>query len=81
MALLDVVNMTTSERDDRRELDEAAFHAVEAYCSDGIPRTEALTKAAQSLGMKRQNVIAGYWRHVRRQQAGPVVTRRRKAGR
>ncbi len=79
MSLLSVVNMTASERDDRRELDEAAFHAVEAYCANGTPRTEALTKAAQSLGMKRENVIAGYWRHVRRQEAGPVVTRRRRS--
>lgn len=81
MSLLSVVNMTASERDARREADEASFHSVEAYCASGTPRTEALTKAAQSLGMKRENVIAGYWRHVRRQQAGPVVTRRRKAGR
>jgi len=66
MALLDVVHMTESQRDERRELDEACFHAVEAYCGDGVPRTKALTKAAASLRVKREDVVAGYWRHVRR---------------
>lgn len=80
MSLLSVVNMTDAERDARREADEASFHSVEAYCADGTPRTEALTKAAKSLGMKRENVIAGYWRHVRRMAQAPAP-RRRKAGR
>ena len=66
MALLNVVHMSTEERAERRELDEACFHAVEAYCADGVPRTKALTKAAASLRIKREDVVAGYWRHVRR---------------
>ena len=69
MALLAVVNMTEAQRAERRELDEACFHAVEAYCADGIERTKAITKAAGSLRLPRNDVIAGYWRHVRRRQA------------
>ena len=67
MALLAVVNMTEAQRAQRRELDEACFHAVEAYCADGIERTKALSKAAGSLRIARNDVVAGYWRHVRRQ--------------
>jgi hypothetical protein len=66
MALLNVVHMSTEERAERRELDEACFRSVEAYCADGVPRTKALTKAAASLRIKREDVVAGYWRHVRR---------------
>lgn len=69
MALLAVVNMTEAQRAERRELDEACFHAVEAYCADGIERTKALSKAAGSLSIARNDVVAGYWRHVRRRQA------------
>ena len=80
MALLDVVNMSDAQREKRREMDEAAFRSVEAYCASGTPRTKAITKAAGSLGMKRNDVIAGYWRHVRREQFGHAP-RRRKRGR
>jgi hypothetical protein len=66
MALLNVVLMSTEERAERRELDEACFRSVEAFCADGVPRTKALTKAAASLRIKREDVVAGYWRHVRR---------------
>lgn len=66
MALLDVVGMTEDQRAQRRELDEACFHVVEAYCADGIERTKSITKAAGSLRIPRNDVIAGYWRHVRR---------------
>jgi hypothetical protein len=67
MALLDVVGMSDDERDQRRELDEACFRSVRAYCADGMPRTKALTRAASSLNIKREDVVAGYWRHVRRE--------------
>ena len=67
MALLDVVGMTEDQRAQRRELDEACFHAVEAYCADGIERTKALSRAAASLRVARNDVVAGYWRHVRRE--------------
>lgn len=67
MALLNVVNMSPAQRADRRELDEACFHAVEAYCADGIERTKALSRAAASLRVARNDVVAGYWRHVRRE--------------
>jgi len=67
MALLNVVHMTSTERADRRELDEACFRSVEAYCADGLQRTKAITKAAGSLRIARSDVVAGYWRYVRRE--------------
>jgi hypothetical protein len=69
MSLLSVVNMSPAERAERRENDEACFHAVEAYCADGIARSTSITKAASSLRIPRNDVIAGYWRHVRREQS------------
>lgn len=66
MALLDVVGMTDAERAERRETDEAAFRSVEAFCATGLERSKALTKAAASLRISRTDVIAGYWRHVKR---------------
>jgi hypothetical protein len=66
MALRDLVAMTDEQRAERRENDEAAFHAVEAFCSTGLERSKALTKAASSLRAPRNDVIAGYWRHVKR---------------
>lgn len=67
MALLNVVGMTDEQRTKRRERDEACFHSVEAYCRDGVERSKALTRAAAALRMPRNDVIAGYWRHVRRE--------------
>ncbi len=66
MALLDVVHMTPEERAERRELDEACFRSVEAFCADGLVRQKALVRAAASLHIERDQVVAGYWRHVRR---------------
>ena len=62
-----MATLTPAERAERRELDEACFHAVEAYCADGIERTKALSRAAASLRVARNDVVAGYWRHVRRE--------------
>jgi predicted nuclease of restriction endonuclease-like RecB superfamily len=66
MALLNVVHMSTEERAERRELDEACFRSVEAFCADGLERQKALGRAAASLHIERNQVVAGYWRHVRR---------------
>ena len=66
MALLNVVQMTPAERAQRRELDEACFRSVEAFCADGLERQKALGRAAASLHIQRDQVVAGYWRHVRR---------------
>ena len=67
MALRNVVLMTDAEREQRRENDEAAFHAVHAFIADGETRSRAITAAARSMKLKREDVIAGYWRHVRRE--------------
>ena len=69
MSLLRMAHLTPEEREARRERDEACFRSVEAYCADGVPRTKALTRAAASLNIKREDVVAGYWRHVRREKA------------
>jgi len=66
MALLDVVAMDKRERAERREFDEAAYHRVRAIIAAGTPRSKAWTKAAGQMGTTRDQVIAGYWRHVRR---------------
>ncbi len=63
-----MATLSPQARAERRELDEACFHAVEAYCADGIERTKSITKAAGSLRIPRNDVIAGYWRHVRRKE-------------
>lgn len=62
-----MATLSPQARAERRELDEACFHAVEAYCADGIERTKALSRAAASLRIARNDVVAGYWRHVRRE--------------
>lgn len=67
MGLRSVVQMTSEERAERRENDEAAFHAVHAFIADGEPRSRAITAAARAMKLKREDVIAGYWRHVRRE--------------
>lgn len=66
MALRDVVNMSAAEREERREMDEAAFRRVHAQVDKGDTRSDAFRRVAAKLGVKREDVIAGYWRHVRR---------------
>lgn len=78
MSLRNVVQMSAEERDARRELDEAAFRSVEAYCADGLVRGDALTKAAASLAVPRSEVVCGYWRHFRRMRTEAPPRRRRR---
>ncbi len=66
MALLNVVGMTAAERDDRRQLDEACFHRVHAEIERGVERSKTFAQVARALKIKREDVIAGYWRHVKR---------------
>ena len=70
MALLNVVNMTPDERQARRELDESCYLRVQAAMGKGLTRPQALSRAAAQLQVERQEVIAGYWRHVRREGLG-----------
>jgi len=70
MALLDVVGMTPEERAERRELDESCYLRVHAAMGKGLTRPQALSRAAVQLQVERQDVIAGYWRHVRREGLG-----------
>lgn len=66
MALLDVVHMSAAERDERRETDEACFHRVHAEIERGVTRSRSFGLVARRLKIERNDVIAGYWRHVRR---------------
>jgi hypothetical protein len=66
MSLLDVVGMSSDERDERRELDEACFHRVHAEIERGVERSRAFGRVAGALKIERNDAIAGYWRHVKR---------------
>ena len=66
MSLLDVVGMKPEEREERRELDEACFHRVHAEIERGVDRSRSFARVAGALEIKREDVVAGYWRHVRR---------------
>ena len=66
MSLRSLVQMTTEERETRRENDEAAWHAVHSFIADGEKRPRAFDEAARVLKAKRLEVIAAYWRHDRR---------------
>jgi hypothetical protein len=66
MSLLSVVGMTPEEREERRELDEACFHRVHAEIERGVDRSKSFGRVGSALGLERNDVIAGYWRHVKR---------------
>ena len=66
MSLLDVVGMSDEEREERRELDESCFHRVHAEIERGVARSRAFGRVAGALKIERNDVIAGYWRHVKR---------------
>ena len=67
MALMDVVHMTPEERAERREIDEALFHQVHTQIERGYTRGQAMDRVAAKTKTTRGEVVAGYWRHVRRQ--------------
>lgn len=58
--------LTPEERAERRETDEATYHRVRAIIASGTQRSKAWTKAAGQMDTERDQVISGYWRHVRR---------------
>ena len=66
MALRNVVAMTAAERAERREMDESCFHRVHAEIESGVERSRSFGRVAGALKIERFDVIAGYWRHVRR---------------
>jgi len=66
MSLLNVVGMSDEEREERRELDEACFHRVHAEIERGVARSKSFGHVARALKIDRNDVIAGYWRHVKR---------------
>lgn len=70
MSLLKVAGMTYEQRDHRREMDEACFHRVHTEIERGVQRSASFTQVARALKIKREDVIAGYWRHVRRNGFG-----------
>ena len=66
MSLLNVVGMSDEQREERRELDEACFHRVHAEIERGVDRSKSFGRVGRALGLERNDVIAGYWRHVKR---------------
>ncbi len=67
MSLLKVVNMPAEEREERRELDESCYRRVHTALGKGLTRQQALDRVARQLNVAREDVVAGYWRHVRRE--------------
>lgn len=67
MALLDVVAMSTDDRAERREVDEAFFHQVHTQIERGYTRGQAMGRVAAKTNTPKGDVVASYWRHVRRQ--------------
>lgn len=66
MSLRAVALMTPEERDKRRELDAECFRAVHAEIERGLQRCKTFARVAGVLKIERHDVIAGYWRHVKR---------------
>ena len=66
VSLRRVASMTSAERDDRREQDEACFRMVQARIASGESRSDAFTSTGVALKVDRCDAIAGYWRYVRR---------------
>lgn len=66
MSLLRMSHLSTAEREQRRERDEACFRRVHVEIERGYGRAKAFDRVASKLSMKRGDVVASYWRHHRR---------------
>jgi hypothetical protein len=67
MTLRQIAAMSAEERAERRELDGECFRAVHAEIERGVERSKSFAQVARALKIERNDVIAGYWRHVRRE--------------
>lgn len=66
MSLRALALLTPEEREERREFDEATYHRVRAIIAAGTQRSKAWATAAGQMNTERDQVISGYWRHVKR---------------
>lgn len=67
MSLLAVAGMKPRERTARRLMDEQIHDRVESLIAAGTDRRKSFLRVAGLMECKREDVIAAYWRHRRRQ--------------
>ena len=66
MSLRSVIAMPKEERDALRAADEAIHDRVEALIASGVGRAKSFTRTAGAIGVRREDIIAAYWRHARK---------------
>lgn len=66
MSLRSVIAMPKAERDALRAADEAIHDRVESLIATGVGRAKSFTRTAGAMGVRREDIIAAYWRHARR---------------
>jgi hypothetical protein len=67
MSLLAVAGMSDKQRASRRLMDEQIHNRVESLIAAGTDRRKSFLRVAGLMECKREDVIAAYWRHRRRQ--------------
>ena len=66
MSLRAVIAMPKEERDALRAQDEAIHDRVESLIASGVGRAKSFTRTAGAMGVRREDIIAAYWRHARK---------------
>lgn len=66
MSLYAVAAMKPEQRTARRLMDEQIHDRVESLIANGTERRKAFLRVAGLMEVKREDVIASYWRHKRR---------------
>lgn len=66
MSLLEVAGMKPHERAARRLHDEQIHDRIESLIALGTDRRKAFTRVAGLMEWKREEAVAAYWRHRRR---------------
>lgn len=66
MSLLEVAAMKPHERAARRLHDEQIHDRIESLIAQGTDRRKAFTRVAGLMEWKREEAVAAYWRHRRR---------------
>ena len=66
MSLRSVIAMPKEERDALRAADEAIHDRVESMIASGVGRAKSFTRTAGAMGVRREDIIAAYWRHARK---------------
>ena len=66
MSLRAVIAMPKEDRDALRAADEAIHDRVESLIASGVGRAKSFTRTAGAMGVRREDIIAAYWRHLRK---------------